>query len=186
MAEVKRTDAIAGEIVHEYDGIEEADNELPLWWVGVFAGSIVFACAYWLVYAEYHARPTPAEELTEALAVRQQQTGEVSDAELLLVGNDPKLVAAGKQVFATTCVACHGPNAAGNIGPNLTDGQWLHGGAPGQIFGTIRDGVPSKGMPGWGAILGNDKLKQAAAYILSIRNTNVAGKAAQGALYSGP
>jgi cytochrome c oxidase cbb3-type subunit 3 len=186
MAEIKRTDAIAGDIVHEYDGIEEADNELPMWWVAVFLGSIVFACAYWLVYAEYHVLPSPSEALVAELALRQQQTGEVGDEMLLAKAKDGNASAAGKQVFATTCVACHGPNGEGTIGPNLTDGQWLHGGKPSQIYLTIRDGVPSKGMPTWGPILGKDKLEQLAAYLLTVRNTNLPGKAPQGEVYSGP
>jgi cytochrome c oxidase cbb3-type subunit 3 len=187
MAEVKRTDPIAGDVVHEYDGIEEADNELPIWWVSVFLGSIVFACVYWLVYAEYHSMPSPSEELVAELAQRQiaQQNAVVGDDELLAKAKDASAAEAGRQVFATTCVACHGPNGEGNIGPNLTDTQWLHGGAPSAIFITIRDGVPSKGMPTWGPMLGKDKVEQVAAYLLTLRNRNLPGKAPQGDVYSG-
>ncbi len=33
MSEAKRTDEIQGEILHVYDDIEEADNNLPTWWL---------------------------------------------------------------------------------------------------------------------------------------------------------
>src|SRR5262245_7887866 len=159
MAEIKRTDAIAGAIVHEYDGIEEADNALPTWWVVVFVGSLVFAALYWLIVEEFHLEPTPAEALALVQEERAKRTGEIGDQQLLAAAESTSSVAAGKLAFTTNCVACHGAKAEGNIGPNLTDANWLHGGGPAQIYATIRDGVPAKGMPSWGAILGQDAVK---------------------------
>jgi cytochrome c oxidase cbb3-type subunit III len=185
MAEVKKRDAIAGDIVHEYDGIEEADNALPTWWVIVFIGSMVFAAIYWLMVQEFHLVPTPHEALAVVQAERSARTGQVSEQELLSASQSSSAVAAGKLAFTTNCVACHGAKAEGNIGPNLTDPNWLHGGAPAQIFSSIRDGVPAKGMPSWGAILGQDAVKALAAYVLTLRGTNVVGKAPQGDVYSG-
>jgi cytochrome c oxidase cbb3-type subunit 3 len=185
MSEIKRTDAIAGDIVHVYDGIEEADNALPIWWIVVFIGSVVFATSYWLMVEEFHMAPTPAEALAIAQAERSKLTGQVSDAELESAAQSASLVAAGKAAFMTNCVACHGAKAEGNIGPNLTDPNWLHGGAPAQIFATIRDGVPAKGMPSWGPVLGQDAVKTLAAYVLTMRNTNVPGKPPQGDPYGG-
>ena len=43
MSEGKRTDEIQGEILHVYDDIEEADNNLPTWWLLTFYGAIAFA-----------------------------------------------------------------------------------------------------------------------------------------------
>lgn len=185
MAEIKRTDAIAGEVVHEYDGIEEADNALPTWWVVVFICSVLFAGAYWLMVEEFHLAPSPVEELAAAQAERSKRTGQVSDDELLSAARMESAVAAGKQTYTTNCVACHGAKAEGSIGPNLTDAHWLHGGTPVQIFSTIRDGVPAKGMPSWGAILGQDAVKTLAAYVITLRGTNVPGKAPQGEAHGG-
>jgi cytochrome c oxidase cbb3-type subunit 3 len=185
MAEGKRVDAIQGEIVHVYDGIEEADNELPKWWVAVFIGTIIFGGAYYLVYEKYHMQPSPTEELAKVLAERSKNGGELSDADLLAASKDPKAVAAGKLTYMTNCVACHGAKLEGTIGPNLTDSHWLHGGAPTQILGVIREGVPAKGMPTWGAILGPEGARNVAAYVLTVRNSQVPGKPPQGELYSG-
>ena len=45
----------------------------------------------------------------------------------------------------------------GNIGPNLTDEYWLHGGGPKKIYGTVREGFLPKQMPAWGKQLGEEK-----------------------------
>ncbi len=76
----------------------------------------------------------------------------------------------------------HAPTAAGRSAPNLTDNRWIHGGAPLQIYRTVLEGVPAKGMVAWGPQLGpEEKVRQVVAYVLTLRNTNVAGgKAPQG------
>ena len=53
MSEGKRTDEIQGEILHVYDDIEEADNNLPTWWLLTFYGAIAFGLVYWFYYHEY-------------------------------------------------------------------------------------------------------------------------------------
>src|SRR5512139_1602264 len=35
---------------HDFDGIQEYDNPLPLWWVGLFVATIVFAIGYLVYY----------------------------------------------------------------------------------------------------------------------------------------
>jgi cytochrome c oxidase cbb3-type subunit 3 len=185
MSEVKRTDAIAGPIVHEYDGIEEADNELPKWWLAMFVGATLFAAAYWLASEKLHLVPTPAEELALVQAEARKRAGVVGDDDVLAAAKNASSVARGKQAFTTNCVACHGEKAEGKIGPNLTDDRWLHGGAPIQILTSIRDGVPAKGMPTWGPVLGPDTVKSLAAYVVTLRNTHVPGKEPQGEPWTG-
>jgi cytochrome c oxidase cbb3-type subunit 3 len=185
MSEVKRTDPIAGDIVHEYDGIEEADNALPNWWLAVFVGTILFAGGYWLAAEQLGLVETPVHELARIEAARRARAGVVADADIVAAAKDAGIVAAGKQAFVTNCVVCHGEHAEGKIGPNLTDANWLHGGAPASIFGTIRDGVPAKGMPTWGPVLGPAAVKSLAAYVTTLRGSNVPGKAPEGEPWSG-
>ena len=76
---------------------------------------------------------------------------------------------AGKQVFNTNCVACHGPNGKGNplLGaPNLTDDVWLYGSSMLQVQHTIRAGRNGN-MPAQ-AHLGDDKLHMLAAYVYGL------------------
>ena len=86
----------------------------------------------------------------------------------------------------TNCMACHGANGEGGVGPNLTDQYWLHGGAFENIVGTITNGVPSKGMIAWKAILNPEQIRQVASYVKTLQGTNPPNaKAPQGELYTG-
>src|SRR5688500_18050602 len=39
----------------------------------------------------------------------------------------------GHQLFKLSCASCHGLNAKGSRGPDLTTGQWVHGGTDAQL-----------------------------------------------------
>jgi cytochrome c oxidase cbb3-type subunit 3 len=83
---------------------------------------------------------------------------------------EPNLVAAGKEKFETTCVACHGPDAKGNplLGaPNLTDEYWIYGGTLAAIKETISNGRTNK-MPAHLELLGEQKVKLLAGYVYSL------------------
>jgi len=154
-------DPIQGEIVHEYDGIQEADNRLPRWWLSTLFAAMVFSIGYWFYYEEFKAGPGLQQAYYAEKAREAERTGaEPTDGELVAAAQGPTLEL-GKQLFAANCVACHEAEGQGKIGPNLTDGAWLHGGAPVAIFKTIRDGVPAKGMPSWGPMLGRAGVTQA-------------------------
>lgn len=179
-----RVDPIQGEIVHVYDGIEEADNALPKWWLATFYGAIVFGVLYWIAYHELEAMPLPREEYANALLGSSSSGSSASEELLVALRDDPGAVAVGRGHFETYCVVCHGERGEGNIGPNLTDAYWLHGGAPTDIYETVYDGVLEQGMPAWGASLGRDAVQPVAAYVLSIQNTAVSGKEPQGELWA--
>ena len=81
----------------------------------------------------------------------QAPAGGGAEGELVV---DNQTVAAGEAIFKANCVACHGADMKGGIGPNLLDTLWIHGGTPADIRHTITVGVPDKGMLTWGPILG--------------------------------
>ena len=173
-------DAIQGEIIHEYDGILEADNRLPMWWLWTFYGAIAFAIGYWFWYEEFEAAPG----LTQAYFIEREKelekTGkDPTDTQLMAQLGTPA-ISEGEKMYAANCVACHEAKGQGKIGPNLTDPMWIHGGTPLDIYKTVRDGVPAKGMPSWGAVLGRASVLQLTGFVLSIRDSNVPGKAPEG------
>lgn len=58
-------------------------------------------------------------------------------------------IKSGKAIFEKNCAACHGKDANGGTGPDLTDGQWIHGLSDGEIFHVISDGVAGMAMKGF-------------------------------------
>ncbi len=185
MSDVNRHDEIQGEIIHVYDDIEEADNNLPIWWLITFYGAIAFGAAYWFYYHELGMGTLPRQEYDEALAAAAAEQTEVSDESLMALLQDQDALAAGQEIFMTQCVACHDTQGQGRegLGPNLTDRYWIHGGAPTDIHSTLVTGIAAKGMPPWQPILGDRGVQQVAAYVLSLRNTEVEGKAPEGDLW---
>jgi len=172
---------------HSYDGIREYDNPLPGWWLAIFYGSMVWAVLYALFFhlgpgllnKEAHDAEMRAFAIEAARAAITAD--EVTDDGLLAVSASPEHVELGRALFSERCAECHGANAGGEIGPNLTDKYWLHGGSPSEVHATISGGVHEEGMPTWSWALRPDEIWTAAAYIETLRGTNVpGGKEAQG------
>lgn len=147
------------------DGIDEYDNPLPAWWVGLFVVTIVWGVGYALDYHLIRPRSQASMYTAElAAAADKWPTREVAVAD---IRSDPETLAAGQELYDTHCTACHGSKLEGGIGPNLVDDEWIHGGEIGQIVATITDGVPTKGMIAWGPVLGPEKVAQVAAFVKS-------------------
>lgn len=178
-------------VVHEYDGIIEHDNRLPNWWLFTLYGAILFAFGYWLYFHTFgigmSAQQALAFELREAdsLAAQREEArlakeGALTDESLLALVSNGDAVARGKETFAQSCLACHGVNGEGTVGPNLTDRYWIHGHKPTDIHAVVADGRLAQGMPAWKPVLGASRVRDVTAFLLSLKNTNVPGKAPQG------
>jgi cytochrome c oxidase cbb3-type subunit 3 len=156
---------------HTFDGIEEYDNKLPNWWLATFYGTILFAIGYWAVCYQHYRGPSPEQRVEAAIKVIRESKAVagagLDDAALWKMSHDAAVVTAGAKSFATLCASCHAENMTGRIGPNLIDRTWLHGGRPTDIKKTITQGVALKGMPTWGPILGETKINELVALILS-------------------
>lgn len=85
---------------------------------------------------------------------------------------DAALAEAGKNVYQSYCVACHGAEAGGNpsLGaPNLKNGNWLYGGSPEQISHSIRAGRNGV-MPAHQDLLSDAKIHIITAYVYGLGN----------------
>jgi cytochrome c oxidase cbb3-type subunit 3 len=74
---------------------------------------------------------------------------------------------AGREVFVTTCAACHGENAQGNpeVGaPNLTDAHWIYGGSLDSIITSVHAGRQGH-MPTWDERLTTAEMRTLAVYV---------------------
>ncbi len=156
---------------HSYDGIQEFDQRLPNWWLNTLYGAIAFSLVYWFVYQIAHVLPTDGQQVDAAMArieaAKMASTLEITDASLWQMSRNPVFVEAGRQTFTSLCIACHQANLQGGVGPNLADHLWLHGGRPTEIIHTVTNGVPAKGMPTWGPVIGQKKAAEVVAYVLS-------------------
>ena len=91
-------------------------------------------------------------------------------------------IAAGKKIFVTSCASCHKEAGGGDVGPNLTDEYWMHGGDVKNIFKIVKYGFNA--MPQWQNAYSNKQLAQVASYVKSLKGTNPPNpKPAQGELY---
>ena len=167
---------------HVWDGdLREMNNPLPRWWVWLFVITIVFALVYlalypgagtfkgstnWTSVGQYDKEVAAGNKEVEPLYAKfnGMKPEEVSQ--------DPKAMAIGERLFMNNCSQCHGSDARGSKGfPNLTDGDWLHGGDPDKIKETLVKGRIGN-MPPMAAAVGTpDDVRNVAHYVLSLSNS---------------
>src|SRR5690348_6643494 len=93
-------------------------------------------------------------------------------------GPTKELAQKGDSIFhgPGLCYACHGANAQGVVGPNLTDSEWIHGdGSYDFIVATVTSGIPKEKAKGGipmpakgGSSISDDDVKAVAAYVYSL------------------
>ncbi len=172
-----------GEVTHHvWDGdLQERNNPMPRWWLILFFMSIIFCFIYFLLYPALGSFGnvlgwSKASQYEQEMAAAKKQYAPMYAAfagrTIEALGKDAKALVLGRSLFANNCTACHGSDARGALGfPNLTDNDWLHGGAPAQIVETItrgREGI----MPALGDALGDQGVAEVTAYVLSLSGRN--------------
>jgi len=165
----------------EHDGIRELDNALPTWWSYLFVICVISGIGYILYYhtfgigdlqtAEYEKEVAIAKAKKEKLlATKYAKINENTVAAL----TDATQLSTGKELYLGKCASCHLNDGGGNVGPNLTDKNWLHGCDMKSVFKTITYGVPAKGMISWQTQLNPLQIQQVASYILTLKGTTPA------------
>jgi cytochrome c oxidase cbb3-type subunit III len=165
---------------HDYDGIDEYDNPAPFWLTRTFFACIVFAIGYWVWFHAGGPGVSETEEFQASWTAYAQKRAAAKASERVVVSEDVLTELAhrattlerGKAVFIKNCVSCHTDNGRGLVGPNLTDDFQIHGVSQVDLYQTIRDGVPAKGMLAWGEILSYDDLLAVTAHVVTLRGTN--------------
>ncbi len=175
-------------IDHDYDGIQELDNPTPGWFMYLFYATIAFAFVYILNFHVFNLGKLQDEEY--AIEVKEAETAKAAflaqsannvDENTVALSTDAGVIAEGKALYTKNCVACHGANGEGTVGPNLTDEYWIHGSKINNVFKTIKYGVPEKGMVSWEKQLTPKQISDVANYIKSLAGTNPPnGKEPQG------
>ena len=164
---------------HVWDeDLTEMNNPMPRWWMWLFVLTIIFSFAYlaiypglgkfagkmgWSQYGAYDAEMAQAKAELEPLYARfTSMTTEQ-------VAQDPQAMAIGERLFMNNCAQCHGSDARGSKSfPNLTDGDWLHGGTPEKIRETLEKGRIGN-MPPMAAAVGSpEDVRNLSHYVLSL------------------
>ena len=102
--------------------------------------------------------------------LEEEEIAQVANYVMTLSGAEPQdatLAAAGAELFADNCSACHGEAGLGDIeqgAPNLADAIWLYGGDYDTLVETVtysRYGV----MPPWNQRLSEAQVRAVALYV---------------------
>lgn len=169
---------------HEYDGIQELDNNLPPWWVWGFVACIIFAFVYIINYhvlgtsdlqiKAYEKEMEQAQKDIDAYLSKMAMNVDETNATLMTEKSD---LEAGKTIFDNNCTICHKSKGEGDVGPNLTDKNWVYGYDVKDVFLSVKKGRPA-GMPEHASKLNPVQIQQVASYVLSL--PSVKGKEPQG------
>jgi cytochrome c oxidase cbb3-type subunit 3 len=189
-----KADEASDSVGHVFDGIEELNHPLPAWWSWLFIATLVFSAAYLVLYPGFGNFAgtlgwTSVGQWDEQIADAKSRYGpiyaryfEMSVPDLL---SEQRAIDMGGRLFANNCSTCHGSDARGGDGfPNLTDDDWLYGGAPETIVQTVTNGRNGV-MPPFGAAIGGEPgIEQVTQYVLGLNDRPHDAKLAeQGAVH---
>lgn len=168
---------------HTWDGdLTEYNNPLPRWWLWLFYLTVAFSFVYLAIYpglgsfagtSHWTQERQHAEQVAVADSAYAAKFAPFAALDLPTLTRTPDALSAGRNLFANNCAQCHGSDARGNIGfPNLTDQDWLYGGAPETIEQSIAQGRQGV-MPPWSDALGAQGVEEIIAYTLSLSGQKV-------------
>lgn len=155
----------------DFDGIRyRVETKSPVVFRLLFSGLVVWAICFmayylfsgWSSQGEFEQKKTARQE---ALA---RGGGAVPRGEGHKEGKKEEYIAIGKAEFAARCASCHGAEAKGGIGPDLTRKEFKYGKSEAALTETISKGRPG-GMPTFGNELSHEKIAGLVQYILSLK-----------------
>lgn len=170
---------------HKWDeNLEELNTPLPRWWLQLFYATNIFAVGYLILYPGiavfdgvlgWTSVGAYNTEMEAADKKYGEQYANYLKQDVAELATNKDAIITGSRLFSTYCTQCHGSDAGGGPGfPNLRDGDWLWGGDVAQIKQTITNGRMAA-MPAWGAVLGEDGVKNVTAYVMSLSGKKTAG-----------
>jgi mono/diheme cytochrome c family protein len=137
--------------------------------LAVFVGIVAFSAWTVSISAQDHA-----SDQHEAGAHTHPDAAKLANP----VKATPDSIAAGKKIYDTQCVNCHGETGKGDgkmaasitgaKPSDLTDASWKHGSSDGEIFTLIRDGSKGTGMRGFGTKLKTDDIWNVVNYLRTL------------------
>lgn len=174
-AQQNESDAKTG---HVWDGdLEEYNNPLPRWWLGLFILTIVFGAVYLAVFpglgnfsgtSSWSSIDSYQAQMAEQQARFDARLASLQGKSLQELAADTDAMSTARNLFGANCSTCHGSDARGARGfPNLTDGDWLWGGDESTVYESIANGRHGV-MPALGSALGDTGVNEVASYVVSL------------------
>ncbi|MCL6271013.1 cytochrome-c oxidase, cbb3-type subunit III [Sansalvadorimonas sp. 2012CJ34-2] len=176
---IQRKNTTEETVGHEFDGIVEYDNPMPMWWIGLFLATLIFGGIYFVLYPGIFPGKfdgilgwTSIGELEGDQAKHKEQFqplfSKYANMSIEELQSEPQALNMGKRIFLNNCALCHGSDAGGTFGfPSLTDDDWVWGGSADEIETTVLDGRTGQ-MPAWGPVLGEKGVRNVSLYARSL------------------
>ena len=167
-----------GKTGHVWDGdLEEFNNPLPRWWLGLFIITVLFGAGYLVVFpglgnfsgmGNWSSVGVYETQMKEQRARFEERVASLRGKSLQQLAADADAMSTARNLFGANCSTCHGSDARGARGfPNLTDRDWLWGGEDQTVYDSIAQGRHGM-MPALGAVLGDAGVNEVASYVMSL------------------
>lgn len=158
---------------HDYDGIRyREEKRSPGLFRVIFTLLVVWAVIYmgYYLFSGWSSR-SEADAARKALAEKKQAAHKTVEASAAGQSGGHAVetyIAAGKQLYAAHCAACHGENAKGIVGPDLTVSAYKYGKTRLDIAKSISEGRPG-GMPAFSGQTTPEQVEGLVEYLLSLK-----------------
>jgi cytochrome c oxidase cbb3-type subunit 3 len=159
---------------HDYDGIRYREEKSS---PGIFRILFTVLVIWGVIFIGYYlfsgwSSQSEADAARKALAEKKQaahKSVEATGAGYQGSGHKVEAyIAAGKQLYANLCAACHGENGKGIVGPDLTASTFKYGKGRLDITKSISEGRPG-GMPAFSSQIDHEKIESLVEYVLSLK-----------------
>lgn len=161
---------------HDYDGIiEDHEQKPPVYFTILFYGLIVWGVAFcafylfsgWSSEAEFQMKMSAYEERYQAPAEAPAPASAKQPEQAAVVAATPASSPDAAAIYAQRCAMCHGADAKGGIGPDLTAAEYVNGKTPEAVTKSISAGIGG-GMPAFGNQLTQEEIKALVDYLLAL------------------
>jgi len=160
---------------HDYDGIKYREEKSS---PGVFKILFTVLVVWGVVYMGYYLFSGWSSQ-SEADAAKKARDSQKQVAHKAVEttgtaayqGSGHKVdtyIAAGKKLYGTLCVSCHGESAKGGVGPDLTVSKYKYGKARLDITKTISEGRPG-GMPAFSSQINPEQVESLVEFVLTLK-----------------
>ena len=157
---------------HDHDGItEDREQRPPVYFTVLFYGLIIWGVAFsafyllsgWSSDTEFQEKMSRHEQAYQKTAPPQKKEPAAVTAPAIEQKSDD----GGADLYAQLCAMCHGNEAKGGVGPDLTTAEYIHGKSETEVTESIAKGRPG-GMPGFAGQLNDDQIEELVEYLLEL------------------